>query len=245
MTTPAWIALGSAIISLTALGVSILTLWKTHFTKFKPVLTVGNCSFRIYPIKNGNEKWFIPSFNIPISITNKGAQLGKVEDIRLKITFPELPIANHYEIFSAKWIVAANRLSKDRFEWVEKAIIEDWMPMIVLARETKTKNIVFESLELRWEEPVVQNKMICTLEVKTDSSKAYQQISKWTFPLTVKNWLHLAEDGRSFTASTDIKKQEKEWIFPKDLHKYTGTKEEISKDRSKILPSYLDYEEKE
>ena len=243
MTTPAWIALGAAIISLTALGVSILTLWKTHFTKFTPVLTVGNCSFRIYPIKNGNERWFIPSFNIPISTTNNGAQLGKVDDLRLKITFPELPIANHYEIFSAKWIVDANKLSKNRFDWIDKAVVEDWMPMIVLARETKTKNIVFESI--RWEEPVIQNKMICTLEIKTDSSKTYQQISKWTFRLTAKEWVALAENGTSFSTSTDITQLEKEWIFPKDLHKYTGTKEDIAKGKSKSSPSYLDYEEKE
>lgn len=159
------------------------------------------------------------------------------------MTFPELPIPNHFEIFQAKWIVDGNKLSKNRFDWIDKAVIEDWMPMIVLSRETKTRNIVFESM--RWEEPVIQNKMLCTLELKTDDNKNYKQISQWTFVLTGSIWLDLAEKGTSFSCSSEQLNQIEEWISPKDLHKYTGTKEDISQNKPKSSPSYLDYENKD
>jgi len=243
MTPTNWFSLIAILVSSIALTVSVITLWKTHFAKFTPILTVGYCSFRIYPIKNGDEKWFIPSFNIPISITNKGAQPGKVENIRIKVTFPELPIPNHYEIFNAKWIVDGNKITKERFEWVDNAVIENWMPMIVLARETKTKNIVFENI--RWEEPVIQNKMVCTLEIKTDANSNYEQIAKWNYSLTTKDWVFLVDNGKGFMVSEELNAVIEDKVFPKDLHKYTGTKEDFSKIKIKSSPSYLDYGKKE
>ncbi|RIH62729.1 hypothetical protein D1164_23395 [Mariniphaga sediminis] len=243
MTTTNWISLIAIFISIIAFFVSFVALWKSYFSKFTPIFTVGHCSFRVYPIKNGDEKWFLPSFIIPISITNNGAQIGKIEKLRLKVTFPDLPIANHYEIFHAKWIVNGNRISKNRFEWIKKAVIEDWMPMIVLSRETKTKNIVFENM--RWDEPVIQNKILCTLEFKSNNHKKYKQIAQWTFHLTAKTWVAMTEKGTSFSTSSELSPTMEDWIFPKDLHKYTGTKEDITKIKIESSPSYLDYKKNE
>lgn len=236
------ITLGAALISLIALGTSITAIWKTHFAKFSPLVTFGYCTFRIYPIKNGEERWYIPSFDIPISVTNKGAQIGKVEDLRLRMTFPKLSIADHYEYFSAKWVVKPNQISDKRFTWINEPDTENWMPMILLPKETKTTHIVFESF--RWDEPVIQEELKCTLEIKTDKSKGYKPIDTWKYRLTARDWYELAENGRAHLSSSDSTREKEEYMKPKDLHKYTGTKEEIKKPERDSSPSYLDYKKK-
>ncbi|AUP78835.1 hypothetical protein [Flavivirga eckloniae] len=239
MDTSDWIAFGAAFLSLIALGLSGIAIWKTHYSKFSPILTVGYCTFRIYPIKNENDKWYIPSFDIPISLTNSGAQIGKIIDLRLKITFPDLPIPNHYEHFGAKWVVEGSELSDERFTWINKASTEKWIPIVLLANQTKTTHLVFESF--RWEDPVIQKKMKCTLEIKTDKEDKYQEIDHWSYDLTTRTWYSLAEEGRAHLCSSELTKEKEEYIHPKDLHKYTSTKDEIKEPEKKSAPSYLDY----
>ena len=77
MQIPVIAYISSVIIALFALGVALTTLFKTHLSKFKPIITVGDLSIRIYPIKSDDEEWFLPSFNLPISISNDGAKPGK------------------------------------------------------------------------------------------------------------------------------------------------------------------------
>jgi hypothetical protein len=235
-----WISLGTATISLTAIGVSIIALWKTHFVRFSPLFSIGTCRLRIYPIRNGDERWFISSFDLPISITNQGAQAGRIDDIRVKVTYPKLPINDHYEMFYPKWDVNGKEITKNRFQWIETSVKEDWMPFIVLPRETKNKHLVFET---RWDEPVIQEDVNCSLEIKIDSRPDWKEISKWNFKLTKKHWVDMAENGVSFGVSPKLKKEK--YIFPEDLHKYTGTKEPLTVDKRDSKPSYLDYKKAE
>src|SRR5690606_11043335 len=172
-------------------------------------------------------------------LINKGAQIGKIEDIRLKMTFPELPIAEHYEYFGAKWVVKPNQISNKRFTWINEPDTENWMPMILLPKETKTTHIVFESF--RWEEPVIQEELRCTLEIKTDKSKDYTAIDSWKYRLTAREWYDLAEGGTAHLSSSESIREKEDYIKPKDLHKYTGTKEEIKQPEKISSPSYLDY----
>ncbi|WP_031445651.1 hypothetical protein [Arenibacter algicola] len=237
-----WISLGAIIVSTIALGVSIIAIWNTHFKKFTPILTVGNCKFRIYPIKSEGEKWYLPSFNIPISFTNNGAQIGKIEDIRIKISFPELPIPNHYEIFEPKWIVDGKKLTNNRFEWIDNAVLEDWMPTVIVSKETKIKEIVFET---RWEEPVIQKKMLCILEIKIDDKPKWIKAAEWNYFLDEKRWLNLAERGTAYISSPKPTQTKDVSIQPADLHKYTGTKEPLPKLDLNHAPSYLDYKKDE
>ena len=236
-----WISLGAILVSTIALTVSIIAIWNTHFKQFTPLITTGFCKFRIYPIKSGKEKWFIPSFDIPISITNKGAQVGKIENFRIRLTFPELPIKNHYENFNAKWVVDGKDLTKHRFDWIDKNVIGYWMPILVLPKETKSTHLVLESF--RWEDPVIQSKLICTLEYKAENKTDYEKVDSWTFRLDAKSWVDMVESGRGRIASSEKNNHEKDYIMPKDLHKYTGTKEEIPNKIKKSEPSYLNYKE--
>lgn len=240
METSDWIAISAGFVAFFALGVSLITLWQTHFIKFSPVLTVGCCSFRIFTIKSENERWYLPSFNLPISFTNKGARLGNVEDMRIRVSFPGLPILGNYEMFYAKWIVDGKKITQERYKWIEKAIIEDWIPFVLLPRQTITKHIVFES---RWDEPVIQEEVLCELEIRANKSNQWKKITQWKYHLLTDEWSELAEVGTSFNTYPDDYYLNKDDINPMDLHKYTGTKEEIPKNGFKAAPSYLDYPE--
>jgi hypothetical protein len=242
METSDWISLTAAIISLIAIALSGIAIWKTHFVRFSPILSIGSCRHRIYPIKSDNERWYISSFDIPISFTNQGAQAGRIDDIRVKITFPKLPIDGHYEMFYPKWDVNGKELSQNRFSWIKTSVKEDWMPFIVLPKETKNKHLVFET---RWDEPVIQESVECELQIRFDGKKEWKEISQWKIRLTKQVWYDMAENGVSYGTSPDLKMDKKDFIHPEDLHKYTGTKEPIENERKKSGPSYLDYKEKE
>lgn len=229
----------SVIIALFALGVALTTLFKTHLSKFKPIVTVGDLSIRIYPIKSDDEEWFLPSFSLPISISNDGAKPGKVLGIRLIVSFPDLPINGNKEIILPKWEVdnkIFKKMSSERFNWIEEAVIEDWMPYVVLPKNTVSKNLI---LETRWDEPVIQKNVNIKLEIYTNAKKEWIKINHWKFSLTPFVWGTLTS-GSTFTIEPENNLPMGELIYPKDLHKYTGSKEPLPK-LTDVAPSYLNY----
>ncbi len=231
------------IISFIAILISFIALWKTTFSKFNPVFTAGQLGFRIYPIRNGKDKWFLPSIDLPISIANDGARPGRVVDMRIVVKFPNLPIKGNYENFLPHWEVDSMKFNqaekRDRFQWLKEVVLGDWMSFIVLPKQTITKHIIFES---RWDKPVIQNDVLFIAEIITDSSKDWKNIGEWKFSLSNIYWSELTENCTSIRALRINNKKSNELnIFPKDLHKYTGTDEKIVSGGFKTSPSYLDY----
>lgn len=234
MLSPIWLTFISIFISFLALVVSAITLWKNYFGKFKPITTTGRLGFRIYPIKSGSDKWYIPSYDISVSITNKGVLPGKVFGMRMVVHYPTLPIPGNKEIFTPKWEVNYTEFkqnSKERFLWINKAVINDWMPYVILPKCTVTKHIIFES---RWDDAVIQELQIA-LEVYTDTDKKWNEIARWNDYLTPSTWSELADVGSSFSIRAKNSMEEDTLLIPPDLHKYTGTK--------KILPTRGFYSE--
>src|SRR6266849_8692317 len=140
-------------ISLVALGVSLAALWKSHLAPFSPRPLAGRLKLRIYPIRSENHEWFIASFDLPISVTNEGARPGVLEGLRLRLHFPQIPIPDNCEYLRPVFEVDtadAREIGKNRFDWIDKIVVGDWMPFTVLPKATVTKHFVFES---RWEEP--------------------------------------------------------------------------------------------
>ena len=235
-TAPIWI-------SFLALVISIIALWKTSFSKFNPLFTAGELKFRIYPIRNGKEKWFVPSIDLPISVANDGARPGLVLDSRIIIKFPQVQIKDNYEIFPVLWEVDGMKFrqadQKNRFKWIDEVVSSDWMPFIVLPKETKTKHLIFET---RWNEPVIQDEILFVAEILTDSSKKWKKIAEWRFNLNKYFWSELTERGTAMGAfKTDKPDRINLNSNSKDLRKYTGPKEEIPSGGFKAKPSYLDF----
>ncbi len=170
----------SIAISIAAFVLSATALWQTHFAKFRIICSAGNLRLQIYPFENR----YLPSVDIPITITNVGAQVGKVIGARVRVSYPDLSISNNYEFFNPIWDVdyeKYNPISNKRFEWIDKAVVGEWMPFVVLPKQTISKHLVFES---HWDEPVFYDNVIFELEIRTSTSKKWGKVARWDISLS-------------------------------------------------------------
>ncbi len=101
---------------------------------------------------------------------------------------------------------------------------------------------IFEP-NLRWNDPVIQETVLFTMEIFTEPENKWRQIGKWVLPLLERQWSDLTENGASFRAIMidPLVIQKDKMIYPADLHKYTGTKNPIPKGGYNAKPSYLAY----
>jgi hypothetical protein len=234
----------SLVFAFIALCVSCITLWKTHFQRFSPLALAGNLTHRIYPIKNGDERWYISSFDVPVSVTNPGARPGVVTGLRLRLHYPELPFAGNHEFVSPKWELKAekvNLIDKNRFNWLDEVRAADWCRFILLPKVTVTKHLLFETT---WNAPVVQKRIIATLELQTDSRSDWLKVNEWELAVLRETWVDLV-NGHSIGYQSDAGRGREPKYSPPDLHKFTGTKAALPKEGilSSADPSFLDYPE--
>lgn len=241
-----WAQVLSVLISLLALVFSGIALWKTSFSKFKAIFSVGDLRLRIYPIKNGKQKWFISSVDIPIDVANDGAQPGRINDMRILVHYPNLPVTDHWEVFLPKWDVDSIKFrqcdTQDRFRWIKNATLSDWMPFIVLSKQIESKHFIFE---IRWDKPVIQKQIVFELQVKTNTNEEWIKIDEWELSLSKEMWSELTEVGTSIgTSSKNSVKEHGNLVNPPDLHKHTGTYEKIPRGGFKAKPSCMNYPKK-
>jgi len=232
-------------LSLVALLISCVALWKNHFARFSPLALAGNLQHRVYPIRSGDERWNLSSFDVPVSVTNPGAMPGRVTGMRLRLHYPELPFVGNYELIFPKWELdpkKLNSIDKDRFRWIDEVVIGDWSSFVVLPKTTVTKHLLFET---RWDKPVVQRRVVAILELRSDERDDWRRVSEWTFGLPADTWVDL-ESGRAMVHVPDNSQEPFEsQCSPPDLHKYTGTKANLPTQGAleSMEPSRLDYHE--
>jgi hypothetical protein len=230
----------SLLLSIAAIAISLLAVWKTHFAPFSAVAVAGSLRLHIYPIRSDAERWFIASLDVPVSVTNEGARPGVINGLRLRLHFPRIPIPENREFIKPIFEIApenAKYIDKDRFDWVDKIVVGHWMPFTVLPKTTVTKHFVFEA---KWEDPVIQEALDCSLEIRSDSGK-WRKVTSWGIPLLAAVWSHLVDRGGAITYSPDAEDSIEPACAPPDLHKYTGTKAHIPKGGLFAGNSYLDY----
>lgn len=104
-----------------------------------------------------------------------------------------------------------------------------------------TKHLI---LEARWEDPVIQNNVQVDLEVLSTASQNWVSIGRWKMRLDARKWAALANDGSGFSHSPEDAKSDADAMNPKDLHKYTGTKQSIPERGVNAAPSYLNYQDR-
>jgi hypothetical protein len=231
------------VLSFIAICISCVALWKGHFARFSPLALAGNLQQRIYPIRNGDERWFITSFDIPVSVTNPGARPGIVSGLRLRLHYPELPFPGNYEFFFPNWELRPDKLNcidKNRFGWIDEVVAADWSPFVILPKATVTKHLLFEE---RWDSPVVQKRIVATLELKADWSTNWISVTEWKLALHPETWVDL-ENGKAMMYMPDRgQASHEQQCSPPDLHKYTGTKATLptAGALTAMKPSSLDY----
>jgi hypothetical protein len=241
MLTAQQAALLSVVIALAALLISFLSLWRTHFSRPRPIVVCGRLRQRIYPIRNEQRNWYLASFDLPLSFLNPGAQPVLVTGIRLRLHFPKIPIPGNGEILSAKWEIApadAERIDRERFKWIREIRPVDFMPFAILPRQTLVKALI---LETRWDEPVVADEVDATLEWRLSSGASWRKGAAWKMNLDRFHWSELANVGTSMSYAANGAQAQDDQLVPKDLHKYTGTKDPIPEDGFATAPSHLSY----
>lgn len=238
------IAAASAAISLAALIVAIVALWRTHFSTQRPTVAVGLIRHRIYPIRNEKQRWFLTSFNLPLTIANSGAQALLIDDIRLSLHYPDVPIPKNHETVPVVWDMdpdSAKDINKDRFTWLKELKHTDWMPVVVLPKATVLKHLIFEK---RWDEPVIQRRIFVGLHLHSSASKEWERVATWEIRLDNETWSELANVGTSMGYHPEGSVSAVRSQIPDDLHKYTGSKDPIPEQGFGAHASFLDYPKK-
>lgn len=222
----------SIAISIAAFVLSATALWQTHFAKFRIVCSAGNLRLQIYPFENR----YVPSVDIPITVTNVGAQVGKVIGARVRVSYPDLSTSKNYEFLHPIWDVdyeKYNPISNKRFEWIDKAVAGEWMPFVVLPKQTISKHLIFES---HWDEPVFYDNVIFELEIRISTSKKWGKAARWDISLS-PGMLDENIDSVSsfiFTEASSIKINLEKDIDVTELHNQINTKHHI---KTGIFPS--------
>jgi hypothetical protein len=235
------VALISAGIALAALTVSIVTMWRTHFAMPRPIVIAGRLRFRIYPIRSGDERWYIGSYDLPISVCNPGTQPLLLTELRLRLHFPKVPIPNNEELIPAKWEIepeSSSKIDHSRFDWIHELGPNDWMPIPVLPKATVLRHVIFETC---WSDPIIQHQVDVELQVRWSGSKKRLVAGAWKTMLDATLWGELTNNGTSMSYSADGTEVSHEMCNPPDLHKYTGSKEPIPAKGFDMGPSYLDF----
>lgn len=175
-------------IALSALAAVLasVALWRTHFAAFNPVVAPGLLRWTLTPIRNGPDKWYIVSFMIPVAIANSGARPGVILGMRVKLHFPKVGPRNNRTLLQARFCVDASGVrdtTAARFKWLEN-YATDWLPFVVLPRETVFQHILFET---RWDIlVVVQEEAMATLEIYSDRRlrRKWRAVACWRVNLS-------------------------------------------------------------
>jgi len=173
------LSIASFAVALIAVLISLISLYRSQLAPFAVVTAVGNLRLRIYPIQGDDHSWYIASADIPVEVVNSGAQVGRILQYRLRVSYPSLQIDGAYETFSAAWVVD-NRIfataGSHRIDWLKSAVIDAWKPFSVLPKAAVGQHIVFEK---RWDDPVVAQEVVFTLQQARDGQKGWADVGSW------------------------------------------------------------------
>jgi hypothetical protein len=196
---------------------------------------------RVYPIRSKKETWYLSSFDVPVSFLNTGAQPLLIKGCRLRLHFLDIPIPKNAELIPVDWEIVqsdAEKITKHRFEWMEMIAPKEFMPFVVLSKQTVVKHSIFET---RWDDPVIQDRVRITMESYSSTNRTWQKGETWDVSLQKEVWADLANAGGSFSYPSPALQTDEERRTPADLHKYTGTREEIPSTGFNAPTSYLNY----
>ena len=158
---------------------------------------------------------------IDFTFTNAGARSGIVQNLRLRIDYPELSIAGAHEYFSLTSEVNPSEYDKHRKnrEWFEYARTGPGAPFILLTRESQTKQLVFSR---RWEKPINQRTIIFSVEIHSERSKKWQKYETWKHRLTEGDWEAMVNRQMGLSQYPDSwPRPDARTFFPANLHDYT------------------------
>ncbi|MEV0677979.1 hypothetical protein AB0I60_15835 [Actinosynnema sp. NPDC050436] len=215
-------AWASLVVSLLALAVAAVTLWRAQLSPFRLIVTADRVTLRVHRMESDDESWLLPHFALSAGFTNSGTQVGRVLGVRVVLRYTSLPIPDAYEVFPCHGEydpVKYEAHSGLRSTMITEAKLDDFMPFVVLPKTTVAKFYVFS---VRWDRPVRQAEMHLDLEVLHDRSGDWTSTHTWRLSMSGWAW-NTVEEGASFgfTAEGGASKHSAPDVHPSDLHKYT------------------------
>ncbi|CCH28597.1 hypothetical protein ABZ816_34950 [Actinosynnema sp. NPDC047251] len=216
-------AWASLVVSLLALTVSAVTLWRAQLTPFRLLVTADQVQLRIHQMESETgETWLLPHFALSVGFANSGTQVGRVLGVRLVLRYTSLPIPDAYEVFACHGEydpVKYQAHGGKRFTMIDQAKLGDFHSFVVLPKATASKFYVFT---VRWDKPVRQAELRLDLEVLHDRSTDWKTTHTWQLAMPGWAW-NSVEQGSSFTfvAEGGAAKRSSRDVNPPDLHKYT------------------------
>jgi hypothetical protein len=163
--------------------------------------------------------------------------------MRLHLHFPDVPIPDSYERISVTREVDTRKtrqLNRAFFEWLNEVTIADWTPFMILPGSTVSKHFHFQ---VRWDDPVVQEKCTCHLQLLTNRSDKWRTVSEWRISLDKSIWSELLTHGNTIGFPPVDPRVPHAESNPRDLYKYVGLKDEIPLGGFGAGPSYVDWPE--
>ncbi len=204
---------------------------------------VGSLRIRLFPIRSGDNRWYLLLFDLPLSLTNKGARPGQILALRLKLHFPDVPIPDNYEmVYVSREIdpLKASDSDRDYFKWLENITISSWAPFSVIPNQTVTKHFQFQA---RWDKPIYQEHCVCNLEYYSDKSNIWEEIAKYRVILSKVVWSELFTTGNSIIFPEEGDPGRHHETNPEDLHEYVFSDEPIPEGGFGAEPSFVDWPE--
>lgn len=226
------------VVSVVAAVIAGWALWRTHFSKGRLIWAPGEANLSITGFDGDEHSWYVPDIAITLSVANSGAQPVVVRGLRIKVRYPGLPIPDAHEFWSLNFELDLDTdLEHGEGRTAIAAKKGKGTPFIVLSKANIDKRFLFWC---RWEKPVVQE-LEFQLEAWTTRQKGWTPVESWSFRISPKSWVYLAEEGGrvSLPAKGQLPAEFYREQVPDDLHKYTGTSEALPSDSGGPGPSYV------
>jgi hypothetical protein len=181
------------IASVAAVAVSLVALWASVLRPFAPRVLHTPPRFTLYPLTSEEAniripdlKWWIPSFDLGVTVYNVGLRPGEIRDIQ--VILAPLDPADRGDLptqsFAARYSVDLQRFSAShhRFEWMSTAILRNWYPALVVASEPLSLHVVLEGPN-RWDQPIV-GRFRASLSAHTSKAKDPMVLGDYILELT-------------------------------------------------------------
>jgi hypothetical protein len=176
------------LVSLSALTVALVGLWRTHFARMHLLFACGPAFIAVFPRRRENTETLVGRIVIHVACTNTGARAGRVRDFRLRVHHSGqgssqadavvLPLREHLDsdipLPRSSMMAVPSRQPASPVG----------APFVLQAKETATRDLEFEIPWTNRPEGVVALR----LDVRSDLSESWVPVDRWSLHLDERRW---------------------------------------------------------
>jgi hypothetical protein len=168
----------TALLSVAALIVACVSLWRAHLAPFSPISAAGRLTLTADQITHEREWWYVLRVMVTVSVTNAGARAGVITDARVVAHYLDHPVNGAHESFDlvGELDPAKYHTLKSRSDLFREAFRGPGMPFTVLPKDTVSELLMFST---RWdhEAPIEQVRWELQLRI---NGQGWRTVQQWT-----------------------------------------------------------------